>query len=144
MKSPNLDKKDSSTSKNIIGFLFCILSSLTCSQIWLSPLLDDYRVGGEGGETSDRLLKKRKPVLWVREGQPSWSFHVLRCIGHKDATMGAKRKVALLALPCFEVHPCAKGMALWYSYSDYAVIEGPYGTHILIMRSSKGLMVLIF
>jgi len=34
--------------------------------------------------------------------------------------------------------------ALWYSYSNYAIIQGPYGTHIRIMLSSKGLMVLIF
>ncbi len=39
---------------------------------------------------------------------------------------------------------CRHPRALWYSYSDYAVIQGPYGTHIWIMPSSKGLMVLIF
>ncbi len=36
---------------------------------------------------------------------------------------------------------CCHPRALWYSYLDYAVIQGPYGTHIPIMLSSKGLMV---
>jgi hypothetical protein len=39
---------------------------------------------------------------------------------------------------------CHHPRALWYSYSDYAVIQGPRGTHIRIMPSSKGLVVLIF
>jgi hypothetical protein len=96
----------------------------------------------------------------------------------KKASALGKGRVALLALPCFEVHRaqghyrgclekgsplgpsmlwgaplclrdglmvlifwlCCHRRALWYSYSDYAVIQGPNGTHILIMPSSKGLM----
>jgi hypothetical protein len=106
-------------------------------------------------------------------GWGSRGWDIWQTFKEKKASALGKGRVALLALPCFEVRRtqgsplgpsilwgaplclrdglmvlifwlCRHPRALWYSYSDYAVIQGPYGTHILIMPLSKGLMVLIF